>query len=86
MENLFQNLIYEENKRKDQKVTIANKQKMEKITKQKVIEALKKMKNNKAVGPDEIFAQSWKALGSKKINNLVELLNPIFETETIAGE
>ena len=41
------------------------------------MEALKKMKSNKAVGTDDIPVEAWKAFGSKEINVLVELLNSI---------
>ena len=50
------------------------------------MEALKKMKNNKAVSTDEIPVEAWKALSSKGVNILVELLNSIFMTETIPEE
>ena len=45
----FKKLINEQNKRRRQKATEANRKKVERITRNEVAEALKKMKNTKAV-------------------------------------
>ena len=62
----FEKLMNEGNKRRDRKVTKANKKEVERITKKEVMKALQKMKNNIAVATDEISVEAWKALGTKE--------------------
>ena len=62
----FENLMNEENCRKNEKVTKTNKMKGKIIKKEEVPRALKKMKN-KAVDPNEILIEARKALGTKGI-------------------
>ena len=48
--------------------------------------ALAKMKNGKAVGPDGIPAEAWKALGEEGIDLLWDLFEKIYEQEEIPDE
>ena len=44
------------------------------------------MKNNKAVGPDEIPVEAWKHLGDCGVGFLTALFNDILETEQMPEE
>jgi hypothetical protein len=56
------------------------------VTKVEVERALKKMKNNKATGPDEIPVEVWKCLGEVGIDKLTELMQMIWEEEKMPRE
>ncbi|XP_033110367.1 uncharacterized protein LOC117111543, partial [Anneissia japonica] len=60
----FERLMNEENER-EQRVEEVDEvdQDIPQISKYEVREALKKMKNGKAVGPDDIPVKTWKCLG-----------------------
>ncbi|XP_063370240.1 uncharacterized protein LOC134658485 [Cydia amplana] len=53
------------------------------VTIQEVKQAVNKMKNRKALGPDEIPADLWKAVGPSAIEWLTKLFNIILETKSI---
>ncbi|XP_064086075.1 uncharacterized protein LOC135201128 [Macrobrachium nipponense] len=53
------------------------------LTKAEVRVALGKMKNSKAVGPDGIPAEAWKALDEEGIDILWQLMKKIMESEMI---
>ena len=56
------------------------------ITKEEIKEALRKMKNGKAVGPDSILVEIWRCLGEKSFKWLTELLNVMLRIAKIPNE
>ena len=81
----FTRLMKEENPREAQEeVQENNLDEMEAITEVEVRSALKKMKNGKAVGPDNLPIEIWKCLGEEGLKFLCEMLNKICEEEHIA--
>ncbi|KAK3516306.1 hypothetical protein QTP70_009434 [Hemibagrus guttatus] len=54
-------------------------QKVDKIRKDEVRKALKRMKNGKAVGPDNIPVEVWKCLGEAAVEFLTSLFNRVLE-------
>ena len=50
------------------------------ITKEEVKEALRKMKSDKAVGPNSIPVEVWKSLGEDEVAWLTDFFNVIFTT------
>ena len=56
------------------------------VTSAEVESALKKMKNNKATGPDEIPVEAWRALGGEGVDLLWDLMVKIEEQEHIPDE
>ncbi|KAL5176375.1 LINE-1 retrotransposable element ORF2 protein [Glycine soja] len=56
------------------------------IQKQEVKEALKRMSNDKAVGPDNIPIEVWKTLGDRGLEWLTELFNEIMRSKRMPEE
>ena len=56
------------------------------IGKDEIKEALKKMTNGKAKGPDQIPVEMWKCLGEEGLEWLTELFNVIFRTTNMPKE
>ncbi|KAK3545101.1 hypothetical protein QTP70_000575 [Hemibagrus guttatus] len=54
-------------------------QKVDKIKKDEVRKALKRMKSGKAVGPDDIPVEVWKCLGEAAVEFLASLFNRVLE-------
>ncbi|KAK3530300.1 hypothetical protein QTP86_023925, partial [Hemibagrus guttatus] len=54
-------------------------QKVDKIRKDEVRKALKRMKSGKAVGPDDIPVEVWKCLGEAAVEFLASLFNRVLE-------
>ena len=82
--NYFEKLMNVENDReRREEVLSAKEQTVEPISKEEVWEAVNKMKNGKAVGPDEIPVEVWKSLGDEGCSFLCELFNDILESESI---
>ncbi|KAK3539985.1 hypothetical protein QTP70_019631 [Hemibagrus guttatus] len=54
-------------------------QKVDKIRKDEVRKALKRMKSGKAVGPDDIPVEVWKCLGESAVEFLASLFNRVLE-------
>ena len=77
MEGYFEKLMNEENERIPTELRESIAGPIEEITRGEVEEALKKMKNGKATGPDEIPAEIWKYLGQDGVTVLYKLLNAI---------
>ena len=48
--------------------------------------ALKKMKSNKALGPDDILIEAWKCLGKKGVAWLTRLFSKILLTRNMPDE
>ncbi|KAK3564699.1 hypothetical protein QTP86_024838 [Hemibagrus guttatus] len=77
----FEELMNEENER-EKRVEGVNsvEQKVDKIRKDEVRKALKRMKSGKAVGPDGIPVEVWKCLGEAAVEFLTSLFNRVLET------
>ncbi|KAK3524421.1 hypothetical protein QTP70_027975 [Hemibagrus guttatus] len=73
----FEELMNEKNER-EKRVEGVNsvEQKVDKIRKDEVRKALKRMKSGKAVGPDDIPVEVWKCLGEAAVEFLTSLLKP----------
>ncbi|KAK3556038.1 hypothetical protein QTP70_001862 [Hemibagrus guttatus] len=76
----FEELMNEENER-EKRVEGVNsvEQKVDKIRKDEVRKALKRMKSGKAVGPDDILVEVWKYLEEAAVEFLTSLLNRVLE-------
>ncbi|KAK3528766.1 hypothetical protein QTP70_011183 [Hemibagrus guttatus] len=76
----FEELMNEENAR-EKRVEGVNsvEQKVDKIRKDEVRKALKRMKSGKAVGPDDIPVEVWKCLGEAAVEFLTSLFNRVLE-------
>ncbi|KAK3530717.1 hypothetical protein QTP86_033855 [Hemibagrus guttatus] len=76
----FEELMNEENER-EKRVEGVNsvEQKVDKIRKDEVRKALKRMKSGKAVGPDDIPVEVWKCLGEAAVEFLASLFNRFLE-------
>ena len=59
---------------------------VEKISKEEVMENMKRMKNGKAVGPDDIPVEVWKCLGETALEFLTKLYNRTMESERMPEE
>ncbi|KAK3574027.1 hypothetical protein QTP86_000457 [Hemibagrus guttatus] len=76
----FEELMNEENER-EKRVEGVNsvEQKVDKIRKDEVRKALKRMKSGKAVGPDDIPVEVWECLGEAAVEFLTSLFNRVLE-------
>ncbi|KAK3530930.1 hypothetical protein QTP70_006515 [Hemibagrus guttatus] len=76
----FEELMNEENEM-EKRVEGVNsvEQKVDKIRKDEVRKALKRMKSGKAVGPDDIPVEVWKCLGEAAVEFLASLFNRVLE-------
>ncbi|KAK3522383.1 hypothetical protein QTP86_008917 [Hemibagrus guttatus] len=76
----FEELMNEENER-EKRVEGVNsvEQKVDKIRKNEVRKALKRMKSGKEVGPDDIPVEVWKCLGDAAVEFLSSLFNRVLE-------
>ncbi|KAK3566642.1 hypothetical protein QTP86_001843 [Hemibagrus guttatus] len=83
----FEELMNEENER-EKRVEGVNsvEQKVDKIRKDEVRKALKRMKSGKAVGPDDIPVEVWKCLGEAAVEFLASLFNRVLENERMPEE
>ncbi|KAK3507466.1 hypothetical protein QTP70_021833 [Hemibagrus guttatus] len=83
----FEELMNEENER-EKRVEGVNsvQQKVDKIRKDEVRKALKRMKSGKAVGPDDIPVEVWKCLGEAAVEFLASLFNRVLESERMPEE
>ncbi|KAK3546377.1 hypothetical protein QTP70_026172, partial [Hemibagrus guttatus] len=83
----FEELMNEENER-EKRVEGVNsvEQKVDKIRKDEVRKALKRMKSGKAVGPDDIPVEVWKCLGEAAVEFLTSLFNRVLESERMPVE
>ncbi|KAK3517122.1 hypothetical protein QTP86_003959, partial [Hemibagrus guttatus] len=83
----FEELMNEENER-EKRVERVNsvEQKVDKIRKDEVRKALKRMKSGKAVGPDDIPVEVWKCLGEAAVEFLASLFNRVLESERMPEE
>ncbi|KAK3518092.1 hypothetical protein QTP70_033311 [Hemibagrus guttatus] len=83
----FEELMNEENER-EKRVEGVNsvEQKVDKIRKDEVRKALKRMKSGKAVGPDDIPVEVWKCLGEAAVEFLISLFNRFLQSEKMLEE
>ncbi|KAK3571078.1 hypothetical protein QTP86_001733, partial [Hemibagrus guttatus] len=83
----FEELMNEEDER-EKRVEGVNsvEQKVDKIRKDEVRKALKRMKSGKAVGPDDIPVEVWKCLGEVAVEFLTSLFNRVLESEKMPEE
>ncbi|KAK3524956.1 hypothetical protein QTP86_011736 [Hemibagrus guttatus] len=76
----FEELMNEENEREKRVEGVTSvEQKVDKIRKDEVRKALKRMKSGKAVGPDDIPVEVWKCLGEAAVEFLANLFNRVLE-------
>ena len=83
----FEGLMNEENERERRldDVKIVNLD-VQQISKEEVRAAMKRMKNEKAVGPDDIPVEAWRCLGETAVEFLTRLFNAILESERMPEE
>ncbi|KAK3558371.1 hypothetical protein QTP86_017592, partial [Hemibagrus guttatus] len=83
----FEELMNEEHER-EKRVEGVNsvEQKVDKIRKDEVRKALKRMKSGKAVGPDDIPVEVWKCVGEAAVEFLASLFNRVLESERMPEE
>ncbi|KAK3507905.1 hypothetical protein QTP70_002537 [Hemibagrus guttatus] len=83
----FEELMNEENEREKRVEGVTSvEQKVDKIRKDEVRKALKRMKSGKAVGPDDIPVEVWKCLGEAAVEFLANLFNRVLESERMPEE
>ncbi|KAK3523864.1 hypothetical protein QTP70_010508 [Hemibagrus guttatus] len=83
----FEELMNEENEREKRVEGVKSvEQKVDKIRKDEVRKALKRMKSGKAVGPDDIPVEVWKCLGEAAVEFLASLFNRVLESERMPEE
>ncbi|KAK3575170.1 hypothetical protein QTP86_020926 [Hemibagrus guttatus] len=83
----FEELMNEENEREKRVESVNSvEQKVDKIRKDEVRKALKRMKSGKAVVPDNIPVEVWKCLGEAAVEFLTSLFNRVLESEKMPEE
>ncbi|KAK3550062.1 hypothetical protein QTP86_019161, partial [Hemibagrus guttatus] len=83
----FEELMNEENEMEKRGEGVNSvEQKVDKIRKDEVRKALKRMKSGKAVGPDDIPVEVWKCLGEAAVEFLTSLFNRALESERMPEE
>ena len=85
--NYYEEMMNRENERETRIDSInGTYEDVPRVTKEEVRTAMKKMKNGKAVGPDDIPVEAWKCLGELAIAFLTKLFNGILESESMPSE
>ena len=59
---------------------------VESVSKEEVMEYMQRMKNGKAVGPDDIPVEVWKCIGESALKFLTKLYNRTMESERMPDE
>ena len=77
----YETLLNEENPRMVTGDGTPNQGMTTEVTRTEVEKALRKMKNEKSPGPDEIPVEEWKCLGREGIDKLTELMQKIWREE-----
>ncbi|XP_068224895.1 uncharacterized protein [Palaemon carinicauda] len=77
----FEGLLNKENPRTVFEEGLPNKTVTIGVTRREVEQAVNKMKNNKAAGPDNIPVKVWKSLGEEGIDILWDMTQKIFNQE-----
>ena len=83
----FEKLMNEESNRepKTEDVEVVNKE-VNCVRREKVKNALRRMKKDKAVGPDELPVEVWKCMGEMRITFLTRLFNRLLMGEQMPEE
>ena len=68
-------------KRVERVITPAEERQVAEIGRTEVVEALRKMKEGKAIGPDNIPIEAWRVLGEAGIEILLGIFKEIMNTE-----
>lgn len=82
----FEKLLNEENPRSVVGDGNPNNGLTREVTREEVAKAVKRMKNARATGPDQIPVEAWKSLGDAGIDKLTELMKMIWREETMPEE
>ena len=83
----FKDLMNVENEREERwEVAARVNGEVQRITEDEVRTAMKKMKNGKAVGPDDIPVEAWRNLGDIAVRLLTRLFNRILKGERMPEE
>ena len=83
----FTKLLNEENERRAREEQLdINQREVKEIRLYEVKDALKKMKNRKAVGPDNIPTEVWKYMGMAAVVFLTGLFNDILQSKRMPNE
>ncbi len=82
----FEKLLNEENPRVVFENGTENDKETLGISREEVKMALKRMKNGKATGPDDIPVEAWKCLGEEGVDLLWNLMSKIFMQEKMPDE
>ena len=82
----FEELLNVENDRIQRDVQQREIRDVQAISEEEVRDAMRKMKNNKAVGPDNIPIEAWKCLGREGIEWLTKLYGKVWETGKMPDE
>ncbi|KAI5627659.1 hypothetical protein C0J50_8434, partial [Silurus asotus] len=83
----FEQLMNEENQRERRLDDVELvKQDVDRISKEEVRAAIKRMKSGKSVGPDDIPVEAWRCLGEMAVEFLTRLFNRILEGEKMPEE
>ena len=85
-EKYFKKLLNEENPRTVFGDGVPNQALTPGISRLEVEKALKKMKNSKATGPDNIPVEAWKGLGEEGIDLLWDLMKKVYQQEKMPEE
>ena len=82
----FEELLNVENDRIQRDVQQREIRDVQAISEEEVRDAMRKMENNKAVGPDNIPIEAWKCLGREGIEWLTKLYGKVWETGKMPDE
>ena len=75
-----------ENGRIERVIPPAAERQVAEIERTEVLEALRKMKKGKAVGPDDIPIEAWRVVGEVGVETLLNIFTEIMETEKMPEE
>lgn len=84
--NYFERLLNEENEREVREDGLLTERMVNEITREEVVEAIKKMKGGKSTEVGQIPVQVWKSLGEQGVNLLWNLMKKIWTQERIPDE
>ena len=83
----FRQLMNEENRRERKLDDVGScTLKVTEITEDEVRAALKRTKNGKAVGPDDLPVEAWRNIGEMAVKFLTRLFNKILTSKEMPGE
>ena len=83
----YMGLMNEENERESREIDGERVNlEVESVSKEEVMENMQRMKNGKALGPDDIPVEVWKCLGKSALKFLTKLYNRTMESERMPEE